>query len=94
MAGVTKMEMRRRTSQSLKINPWNHYQPQVRIKGVGESPPPLNLSVSGTLGDARPIPEGHYRFSVQVGAKTHEATFWINTGAATVVTVHPENAGK
>ncbi|MEZ0227527.1 MAG: hypothetical protein ACAI25_02805 [Planctomycetota bacterium] len=47
----------------------------------------------GKLGDSRPLAEGEYRIKVTIGAKTHEATVWINTSVETKAAVHPERAG-
>ncbi len=46
----------------------------------------------GKLGDSRPLPEGEYRIKVTIGAKTHEASAWVNTNGETKASVHPERA--
>ncbi len=46
----------------------------------------------GTLGDARPLPEGEYRIKVTVKDKPYEADVWINTAVETTATVHAERA--
>jgi hypothetical protein len=41
----------------------------------------------GKLGDRRELPEGKYRFAIEIEGRKEERSFWINTGATTRVTV-------